>query len=423
MPMQVNLTTQVNSKKIRREQHNGREHWVVPSHTLPSNVVMNGGLYPSAEIDAHYTKLEGTLAPLGHPQVNGAYVSAFSPEGINVGHVGAWNRNVKKAGNRVYVEKWIDVEVAQRTDDGKRLLERLESLEKGEGVPPIHTSVAVFLDRIDANDQQKQGGYEWIAKIHGIDHDAILLDEVGAATPEQGVGMMVNADLAQPLQANVGALDGDTYRQKEQRLDAAARKRFGTEESSAWVQDFSDTQAVIYHGGDSYVYGYTTENGEITFTDTGTKVERQSFWAPVANWLQKVFTNHQARPDSPAEKEGDMPLTKEEKAELTQEISQAVTQSLGEVVANAIKPVSDQLATLETNHKTLADSLTAGARAEEAKMREAVKAKFGEVVANSLQGDALADMFKQCETSAGLLQNNGQQQGVLQADINLLPKE
>jgi hypothetical protein len=103
-----------------------------------------------------------------------------------VGYVGAWNRNVKKSGNRVYVEKWVDTEVAKRTDDGKRLLERLEALEKGEDVPPIHTSVAVFLDQLEANDEQKAQGAEWVAKSR-MDHDAILLHEVGAATPEQGL--------------------------------------------------------------------------------------------------------------------------------------------------------------------------------------------------------------------------------------------
>lgn len=107
-PMQVNVTTQVNSQQIRKITHNGREHWVLPSYTLPANVVMNGGLYPASEIDAHYQGLEGTLAPLGHPQVDGQFVSAFSPEGINVGHVGAFNRNVKKSGNRIYLEKWVD---------------------------------------------------------------------------------------------------------------------------------------------------------------------------------------------------------------------------------------------------------------------------------------------------------------------------
>ena len=44
MPMQVNIRTQVNSKSIRREQHNGRDHIVIPSYTMPFDVVMNGGL-------------------------------------------------------------------------------------------------------------------------------------------------------------------------------------------------------------------------------------------------------------------------------------------------------------------------------------------------------------------------------------------
>jgi hypothetical protein len=42
--MQVNITTKVNSQSIRRETYNGREHLVLPSYTLPANVVMNGGL-------------------------------------------------------------------------------------------------------------------------------------------------------------------------------------------------------------------------------------------------------------------------------------------------------------------------------------------------------------------------------------------
>ena len=45
----------------------------------------------------------------------------------------------------------------------------------------------------------------WVAQIHGawIMH-AILLHEVGAATPEQGVGLMVNADLVTPGEGQPG---------------------------------------------------------------------------------------------------------------------------------------------------------------------------------------------------------------------------
>ncbi|MEL5457935.1 hypothetical protein PTR48_25115, partial [Serratia ureilytica] len=102
------------------------------------------------------------------------------------------------------------------------------------------------------------------AKIHGMDHDAILLHEVGAATPEQGVGLMVNADLATPLKANSGALIGESYRDREQRLDRAAKDKFAPGENEyAWVADFTDSQVVIIrNGGAAQVYGYTSEGGK-----------------------------------------------------------------------------------------------------------------------------------------------------------------
>ncbi|EEB2528127.1 hypothetical protein XO04_22515 [Salmonella enterica subsp. enterica serovar Kentucky] len=407
MKVQVNVTSKVNSNAIRREQHNGREHWVVPSYTLPANVVMNGGLYPASEIDQHYTGLEGTLAPLGHPQVNGHFVSAFSPEGLNVGYVGAWNKNVKKSGNRVYVEKWIDTEVAKRTDDGKRLLERLEALEKGEDVPPIHTSVAVFLEELEASEDQKAQGAKWVAKIHAMDHDAILLDEVGAATPEQGVGMMVNADLATPLKANSGALVGETYRERERRLEKAAKDKFAPgEKEYAWVADFTDSQAVIiFNNGDPKVYGYKSEGGKIVFDDTGTEVQRQSSWVAVVNKLKSFFTP-QEQPAPNHKTEGDMPLTTEEKQELISEIGKGLAAN----IADAMNPIKEAITGLQANQDKLNEALTANSRAEEKAKREAVAKVHGEIVANALSGDALEAMYKTIGDAAPLGTNSAQQQ-------------
>lgn len=407
MKVQVNVTSKVNSNAIRREQHNGREHWVVPSYTLPANVVMNGGLYPASEIDQHYTGLEGTLAPLGHPQVNGHFVSAFSPEGLNVGYVGAWNKNVKKSGNRVYVEKWIDTEVAKRTDDGKRLLERLEALEKGEDVPPIHTSVAVFLEELEASEDQKSQGAKWVAKIHAMDHDAILLDEVGAATPEQGVGMMVNADLATPLKANSGALVGETYRERERRLEKAAKDKFAPgEKEYAWVADFTDSQAVIIlNNGDPKVYGYKSEGGKIVFDDTGTEVQRQSSWVAVVNKLKSFFTP-QEQPAPNHKTEGDMPLTTEEKQELISEIGKGLAAN----IADAMNPIKEAITGLQANQDKLNEALTANSRAEEKAKRDAVAKVHGEIVANALSGDALEAMYKTIGDAAPLGTNSAQQQ-------------
>lgn len=408
MPMQVNITTKVNSQSIRRETYNDREHLVLPSYTLPANVVMNGGLYTQEQIDAHYQGLEGTLAPLGHPQVNGQFVSAFSPEGINAGHIGAWNRNVKKSGNRIYLEKWVDVARASESEGGRELLERVAAIERGEDVPPIHTSVAAFLDQLEPNDQQRATGAEWVADIHGMDHDAILLHEVGAATPEQGVGLMVNADLAQPLKANSGALVGESYREREQRLDRAAKAKFAAgADEYAWVADFTDSQAVIIrNGGTAEVFGYKSEGGVITFDDAGTAVARQESWvAVVANKFKSLFTP-QEQPAPNHKTEGDMPLTTED-TELLRKI-------VGEAIAAnndaTIKPLSESIAIIQANQQQLSETLTANSRAEEKAKREAVAEKHGDIVANALSGDALDAMFKTLGEAVPLGTNNAQQQ-------------
>ncbi|GKX60652.1 hypothetical protein [Leminorella grimontii] len=404
--VQVNVTTRVNSKLVRRETYNGREHLVLPSYTLPGNVVMNGGLYSVSEIDAHYQELEGTLAPLGHPQVNGQFVSAFSPEGINQGHIGAWNRNVKKSGNRIYLEKWVDTQVANQTDGGRELIERVEAIERGDDVPPIHTSVAVFLDQLEPNEEQKASGAEWVAKIHGMDHDAILLHEVGAATPEQGVGLMVNADLATPLSVNSGALIGESYRERERRLEKAAKEKFAPgEDAYAWVADFTDSQAVvIVGGGEPKVYGYSTDNGKITFDDAGTAVQRQESWvAVVANKVKSIF-NPQARPAT-NQQEGEMPLTKEELEQIGTIVSEAIAANNDK----AIKPLADSISAIQANQQQLTETLTANSRAEEKTKREAVAKVHGEIVANALAGEALDAMFKTLGEAAPLAGNSAQQ--------------
>lgn len=405
MTMQVNVTTKVNSQSIRRENYNGRDHLILPSYTLPANVVMNGGLYPESEIDAHYTGLEGTLAPLGHPMVNGQFVSAFSPEGLNIGYVGAWNRNVKKSGNRIYLEKWVDIGKAEESEGGRELLERVAAIERGEDVPPIHTSVAVFLDQVDANEEQKALGADWVAKIKAMDHDAILLHEVGAATPEQGVGLMVNADLATPIKANSGALVGESYRERENRLDRAVRDKFASgQDEYAWVADFTDSQVVVVrNGGKAEVFGYKSDGGKITFDETGSPVVRQESWVAVAVNKFKSFLNQQDKPATNTNQtEGDMPLTKEELETIGNMIGEAVATN----TEKAIKPLAEKVDALQANQKELSDSLTANARAEEATKRAAVAKVHGDIVANALSGEALDSMFKNLGDAAPLAGNS-----------------
>ncbi|HAS1047759.1 TPA: hypothetical protein I3790_000554 [Enterobacter cloacae] len=407
MPIQINVNTKVNSQTIRRETHNGREHVVIPSYTLPANVIMNREFYPEAEITANYQSMEGTIAPLGHPMVDGQHVSAFSPEGLCTGFIGAWNRNVSLKGNRVYSEKWVDVERAMESPGGQRLMERIYALESGESSEPIWSSVAVYRERIPAPEELKRQGADWVVKIHSIDHDAILLDEPPAAGPEKGVGLMVNADQAISLQPNSGALVGESYRERESRIERVVREKFAPgPEDYAWVADFTDTQVVIVrNGGKAEVYGYTSDGGKITFDDTGTAVARQESWVTIAaNKFKSLFTP-QEQPAPNHKTEGDMPLTTEEKQELISEIGKGLAANF----ADALNPIKDVITGLQANQDKLAETLTANSRAEEKAKREAVAAKHGDVVANALTGDALDAMFKSLGEAAPLGTNNAQQ--------------
>lgn len=182
--VRVNIRARANTKAVRKEKRNGRDVVIVPAATLPDNVVMNGIQYPADEIEKSYIGLNRTPAPLGHPTINGKFVSARDPEGINIGWIGAWNENLRRENGRVLMDKVIDVERANQTEGGKAVL---AAIEKGD---PIHTSTGLYCNLEAANGDVD---YKHIARNIEFDHDAILLDEEGAATPAQGVGMMVNA--------------------------------------------------------------------------------------------------------------------------------------------------------------------------------------------------------------------------------------
>lgn len=178
----INVLSVLNTEGAHQETLNGRQVMVVQSATMPDNVVMNEILYPADEIHWSYHTLNRTPAPLGHPTIDGVFVSASDPEGINIGYIGAWNDNAEQRDGRVFLDKLIDIEIASQSDKGRKVL---AAIKKGK---PIHTSTGLLCNLEEVNNPD----YRFIARNLYFDHDAILLTDQGAATPAQGVGMMVN---------------------------------------------------------------------------------------------------------------------------------------------------------------------------------------------------------------------------------------
>ncbi|WP_292041088.1 MULTISPECIES: hypothetical protein [unclassified Brevundimonas] len=304
--VRVNIRCLANSAAIRREKRNGRDVIIVPSATMPDDVVMNDILYPAAEIAKSFLSLERTPAPLGHPTINGKFLSARDPEGLNQGWIGAWNENVRQEGGRVLLDKVIDVERANQSEGGKRVL---NAIDKGE---PIHTSTGLMA-MLDAANGEVPHKFE--ARDIEFDHDAILLDEEGAATPEQGVGMMVNS-AGKEIQVVNSVIDDDADRELGWAVDQAVRAL--EKKARAPLYDRIKTaliEAIESFGGS----GRETSTNKMK-DDEMDKVQFDAL-------SQKVDAlSESMKPD-------------------------ALATAIGNAVATAMKPVTDQLTALQNDQK------------------------------------------------------------------------
>lgn len=288
----VNIRSIANASAIRREKRNGRDVIIVPSATLPDDVVMNGIQYPAAEIEKSYAGLDRTPAPLGHPEINGKFVSARDPEGINIGWIGAWNENLRRKDGRVFLDKVIDVERANQSEGGKAVL---AAIEKGG---PIHTSTGLLCNLEAANGDVE---HKFIARNIEFDHDAILLDEDGAATPQDGVGMMVNR-AGKEIQVVNSVIEDDADRELGWAVDQAIRAL--------------------------------------------DKKRKAPLHERVMQALTEAILGSERDPSEQQNKDADMTVSKEQFDALSGEVktlSDSIGTTVAEAVANALKPLTDQL--------------------------------------------------------------------------------
>lgn len=373
--VRVNIRSVMNAAKVRQVKRNGRDLLIVPSATLPDDVVMNGVKYPAAEIEASFKTLERTPAPLGHPIINGKFVSARDPEGINVGYIGAWNENVRREGGRVLLDKVIDVEVANRSEGGKAVLAAINA------GGPVHTSTGLIAKLEAVNDASD---HKHVARAMVFDHDAILLNEDGAATPDDGVGMLVNAaGEAEDIPVINSSIEDDADRDMNWALESLARAVERKQKAPA--------------------------------------LERMKTAIMEALGLAE-------REPSLNNQENDMAVSDEQFKALSEKVNalsegvDKIGETIAEAVTNAVKPLTDNLEALqnaqkakdEAEHATLVNTIVKANLLDEATAKEltlnaarklAEKAKPGKAVglngATAL-GNAGADEFADMDLNAGM---------------------
>ena len=365
----VQCASLVNKDAVKREVINGIEHIVISSFTLPDDIVMNGGLYPAEEIANSFASLERTLAPIEHPSdSNGNFISANDPDAIHNFHGGAFNRNVRQENGRIHIDKVINVVEAQKTERGKRLLDRINEIETNEDPRPIHTSTGVFLvpeetDGIKTNEAGQE--YTWVATEMTFDHDAILLDNVGAAQPHQGVGIAVNANGEECKvqtfinQDVVFDQTPDENEMSHEEIESALRDAIRKPPLNGdWVVRVFPSTFIFESGEQLFSAPYTIREKKAIIMGIPLPVERDETF--------KIKTNEQ---DDDMCKEAIVNALKDAKVEtdglddaalLAEYNKLQANQSKGDddkdkdtgaalaaVVANALKPVTDEIASLK----------------------------------------------------------------------------
>ncbi|RKZ79601.1 MAG: hypothetical protein DRQ35_03930, partial [Gammaproteobacteria bacterium] len=160
---------------------------------------MNSILYTEEAVNKSFLSLNRTPVTIGHPMVDGQYVSANDPEIDYDGYrIGAFNESAKQMDDgRISLDKVINVQKAMKSESGRRLLDRIKELETSKAARPLHTSVGVYIDAEELDKPRvNSDGTEYSAIAHNLlfDHDSILLDEIGACVPEQGTGIGINSE-------------------------------------------------------------------------------------------------------------------------------------------------------------------------------------------------------------------------------------
>lgn len=374
----VNVLSVINSaSNITTETINGKPHIVVRGVTpLVDDIVMNRKLYPAAEIEKSYKSLERNPMPFGHPKVNGKHISARDVQAVNDYHVGAWLQNVNRDGGKVSGDMYVDRRYAEGSDNGKRLIQRLDDMAAGKNVDPVHISTGLIHKEITANGESKGKRYEKIVTNMDFDHVAILLDQPGAGTPKEGVGIFVNAE-------------GD-----EQEIETAniADSEMPDPQDPAIKQIFNQFMA-FFSANNKHVKEETKPMKELitnALKAKGKEVDGKTEAELMDAYNQVIAEDAKAKEKADADEKA-----KKEKEDEDKKSKETATNN--EEAPAWFKPFAEKLNTIETGLSVNSDK-------EKGEKRSAVKAKFGleDIAVNALDGAALDGLFAQCATSTGL---------------------
>lgn len=298
MQKRVHILSRVNAANVSKA---GSTYTIRDVCGAVDEIVMNGLLYPADELAKGAPTLEGKPAPAGHPRdAQGRAISALNGDALLSAYIGAICRNARHEGGRTMVDVIVNEAQARAHPDGTRLVERLDAALDGTNGEPIHVSTGLMLEAVNASGESRGRKYTAVATHLQYDHLAILLNERGAGTPDDGVGLFLNADGTEqeieraelPTEPEDRRAEG--WKAWLMRLigngadisfDQITSGLYATLAEGAWVQEVFDRYAVWRdRDGRLWRQDYTvSSDGSVAWSGTAQEVRREVSYKPVTN--------------------------------------------------------------------------------------------------------------------------------------------
>lgn len=171
---------------VRTAFHESRLHLVVPVVMLTEGV-HNSRLYKAEDLAKFPESWNGRPVVVGHPEKEGTPVSVNeSPELAEKVKIGTlFNTAYDKESKKLKSEAWIDVEKASSLN-----IDVLQAINSGN---EVEVSTGLWMDEEEVSGNWNGEQFEVVAINYKPDHLAILLNEKGACSFNDGCGIRNNA--------------------------------------------------------------------------------------------------------------------------------------------------------------------------------------------------------------------------------------
>ena len=178
----------------------GKKYRIVPMVMAVEGVLNGSGgklYYPKEELKKTPCVWNHKPIVVYHPSMNGAGISACSPEVLNTQKIGLI-MNAKFESPALKAEAWLDMDRVEEIDDRIKT-----NLDKGI---MTEVSTGLFTDNEATEGTFKGKKYDGIARNYRPDHLAVLPDQVGACSVADGAGLLRNAASFSDIQSRLQAL-------------------------------------------------------------------------------------------------------------------------------------------------------------------------------------------------------------------------